>query len=421
MADNMSSRMSTMSFEDAPVPLSRRCSKCNVLFDTLQLLDKHQKEKGHFACDQCNNTYFDPGSLDHRADQELNCPGCHKTFTRAGGWIAHVENNLCPRIPSKDVARLRDKMLKMGQALEFQNASQVDFAAYNAYKNDTWAPAGASSTTARSSVHTATHRPNIMPNVNKVYFRPGQFPKIEEDGYTPSGPEFPPLGGSNQSKQPDLLTGAGTDTYEQTSANAWGQNKVLFPKAYGAVPPPSAFSGNTRVQPARPTGLRPTSQRITDPDDPGFNAAVFEDPILHTFKCPHGCKTKIKSGRGLITHLKSEAHSETEITCTTCNNVFKSATALVQHTEATQKCHVRQTPDFRGQLNQLTGGALDIDEKTRLKNDTVKFLIDNKFVDSLRNPTSGPKTGLEMEENEKIKEAVKKKQDYWKHHEPDWN
>ncbi|KAI0599148.1 hypothetical protein F4775DRAFT_128997 [Biscogniauxia sp. FL1348] len=104
-------------------------------------------------------------------------------------------------------------------------------------------------------------------------------------------------------------------------------------------------------------------------------------------------------------HLRSPAHSPADIACPYCKNVFKTLTAWVSHTESTSSCSVRDTPDYRPALAQVTGGILDIDPTKRLKNYTPFFKVDEKFIEEMSYKRAAMASGLE-----KPKSAMSNKQ-----------
>ncbi|OTB06065.1 hypothetical protein M426DRAFT_9889 [Hypoxylon sp. CI-4A] len=111
-----------------------RCPKCNATFISDQALQRHQTLKAHHLCDTCNlgfhsrETLLEHQNHDHRADQNLICPGCQKKFNTAGGWVAHVEDGQCVLFSSSQLAEgvaeiMEDIMTSLRAATVQQNTA----------------------------------------------------------------------------------------------------------------------------------------------------------------------------------------------------------------------------------------------------------------------------------------------------------
>ncbi|KAI0472093.1 hypothetical protein GGR56DRAFT_656913 [Xylariaceae sp. FL0804] len=478
MASELGSLMDSISIVDSQPedtrPLPLRCPKCQVLFDTNEDLVEHQKILGHFACKECEKSFYDPATLfqhleeSHREKQNLPCVGCKKSFKSAGAWMHHIEFNQCNSIFASQIAARRQERLEFAQELEKRRQPSPEPFPWSHVK--TSAPAAghlAENQAPPKQAQEATYLPSYTPLANRVYYRPDDFPEDffpqpKEKEFRYNDGDFPSLGsGQKQSlrgrsmqsgpptasstnimtpptasstsimsnawtKQPlrekPTQSSPATASTTGTESNAWMEPKGLSPQYHNAVPPPGDRTWteyfNARQFPAAPMGNdrswspepepRPTG-RVTDPYDPNFNAAVFIDPILGTFKCPHGCKKKLETASGLAAHLKSPAHAGTaKKKCPGCNKYFTTTTALVSHMETSQKCRVRKGDDFRVIVSQVTGATLDFDPKNALKYGTERFELDKGFVADLQKTRSGEQT-LGNTESKRIQKYVEGK------------
>ncbi|KAI1376443.1 hypothetical protein F4677DRAFT_445243 [Hypoxylon crocopeplum] len=320
------------------------CDYCEQLCSTIEGLRTHRAEY-------------------HRASQDLTCPGCEKNFIAAGGWMQHVETGECSRIFPSDVSigaaqRMETVINNMVKASQTRvGVLPVDLSGPSHMTED-WGAGWKGVDDAQDF---------------DVGRNPDTFPRTARQEFYYGG-----------SKQPDLLTGEGSVDLEQIPGNAWGQKKDLFKekKKYKAVPlPPDLLKDTAQSEfPGRPTG-----GRIIDPYDPDFNIALFKDPILETFKCPHkSCNSKFKTRKGLVTHLKSLAHSGQKINCPGCEDTFTTATAWVQHAEtvATAKCAIRSMQVYGEALKEISSGALEVDNVNKLINDTVNIIFNEDWAKS---------------------------------------
>ncbi|KAI1135177.1 hypothetical protein F5Y05DRAFT_184004 [Hypoxylon sp. FL0543] len=343
-----------------PLP---RCPRCQVAYPNRQALYQHQQNAGHLPCAFCDLSFYTIEALlshrheDHRARQDLDCPGCNKNFASAGGWIQHVETGECSTIFPSDLAEgIPQIMNTITESLRSVNIS-TDVYTGQSHIKDAWGEEWKKKETFDVEQH------------------PEEFPRTAKQEFYRGGP-----------KEQDLLTGETADNLEQRPKNAWAQKKNLFPekeKSQVVRPPPSLLEEMRR--PA--LSSRPTGERITDPNHPEFNVSLFKDPILETFKCPHkNCNSKFKNSKGLVGHLKSPAHSGREFTCPGCTSKFTTAASWVQHVEtvSSTKCRLRENESVYGlALNAITNGALDIDKLDKLANNP-KLKIDESWADSKR-------------------------------------
>ncbi|RYP92027.1 hypothetical protein DL770_001882 [Monosporascus sp. CRB-9-2] len=399
-------------------PTNLQCPVCARIFNNSAVKKAHQRVEGHFQCAVCKAKFHDDAAVvhhvfeEHKTVHDIKCPGCLKTFMRAGAWLQHVENYECTGIFPEDLEARKKKIEDFKEALAKLETSGPDWlegvdvsAVTDTWRND-------------PIVATLEGHDNLKPHhgttVDQNYTKPVDFPRLDTHEYRAGG-----------SKQPDFLTGDAPGLQPMQPANAWAQKKNLFPdakpdKALSAVrtplgnrpPQSSAFAGpaayrqgpastqerNARIQvvksynavPPTPDLLGKTSQatassgeRVLDPDHPNFSATVFHDPILDQFKCPHRCNKKFKTARDLVTHLRSAAH------------------------KAFTGCWARDSDQFRRKLSELTGGLLDIKPATAeedranpegMTRDMANIFLDKKAVAELRKPPSGNAPGLEGEE-----------------------
>lgn len=131
-------------------------------------------------------------------------------------------------------------------------------------------------------------------------------PKLEADPLkyrVSSQQHFPELGKelkdyrNGYSAQPDLLTGEPLKKLTISPAvkveNQWekGKDQALFPDAGPVVrPSPGQLEQFTAGAPS--TQDTSPNKKVTDPDENGFNSAVFYHSILKKFVCPHAPKCK---------------------------------------------------------------------------------------------------------------------------------
>ncbi|KAI0135659.1 hypothetical protein F4814DRAFT_444475 [Daldinia grandis] len=377
----------------APRAPHLKCLKCMAAFADQRGLYLHQQERGHIACGFCKQSFHEISALvqhrvkDHRAEQDLPCPGCGTKFVSAGAWINHVERGQCYAIFPSDISGgVAQAVESITKALRETKFEDVDYTAVNsggsyAKISDVWGDEW----NKEQSFDARDH--------------PEQFPRTAKQEFYQGG-----------LKQADLLTGDDGANLEQRPFNAWAQKKNLFPEKAGhraIPPPPSLLEIMTRPSPSP----QPTRERILDPDHPEFNVGLFWNPILNTFKCPHKeCNSKHKNPKGLIYHLKSLVHSGTRFQCPGCTDTFTSGGSWAQHAERVgeAKCRIRNTEFYRKALSTITNGALDIDTLIKLANDTAKVQFDNDWAASKQR--GGPALVPGSEAWAKEKEAHAKSQ-----------
>ncbi|KAK6954788.1 hypothetical protein Daesc_004757 [Daldinia eschscholtzii] len=366
----------------------QRCLKCMSTFADQRSLYLHQQKVGHLGCGSCRKCFHDVQALiqhradDHKEEQDLPCPGCGNRFTSAGKWMSHVENGEChalfPSDVSRNVSEVVNSISKALRATRIAATEDVDFtinpsASFPEIK-DVWG----NEWKKEQSLDVQDH--------------PERFPRTAKQDFY-----------QGDSKQSDLLTGDGASSTQQRPFNAWAQKKDLFPEKRGtpAIRPPPSLLENMTKQSAP---VQTTGERIIDPDHPNFNAGLYKDPILETFKCPHKtCNSKLKTAKGLIAHLRSSVHTGPRFQCPGCTDVFTSGASWIQHAETISiaKCRIRNAKIFKLALNMITNGALDIDTLNKLAKDTAKIKFDEEWAASKQRNGPGPVPGTDAWAEEK--------------------
>ncbi|KAI1810685.1 hypothetical protein GGS20DRAFT_589296 [Poronia punctata] len=401
------------------------CSKCGVEFENPDALHRHQTFKGHFACEQCGQTFsVDTDLTSHRTrrhpeDQDLTCPGCHSHFTRLSTFWSHIENHDCKRIFPSHVAMNREKNLQFEKQLKSRSNAMDELfeaAALPAGDEYTWGdepdnkPQPAPVVPPKEASKIPRHPGTTKPDVHQSLYRPEDFPPI-----TTSDPSNSGHGQNRPAKAMALDEPRG-----EQKKSAWNQGKkwssTMAPghrPSYRSVPPPNSYDNSrvttssvnkesrpnrTIVASAAPTNARGddqqdgmSGQRIIEPGQTGFNAAVFYNDILEKFVCPYvNCLKKFNTANTITKHLDSQAHSGGKLPCFSCGKRYQSVTAVLAHMESTVSCGVRWNDNFPRALSNLTGGLVDIDRRTRLRNGEFKFVIDLKAYQDICHPTSVP-------------------------------
>ncbi|KAI1214536.1 uncharacterized protein F4807DRAFT_449202 [Annulohypoxylon truncatum] len=340
-----------------PMP---RCPKCRATFTDGGLLRSHQHQAGHLICGLCEVSFHTIEALlahrkeDHKAAQDLRCPGCTKNFTTTSGWIYHIESGQCHAIFPSDISQglvtVMDAIAENLMKTQLQGEGNTDFSGPS-HITDAWDGEWTNDPSLDAQKH------------------PENFPSLVKQKSHLAVP-----------KQSDPLTGAGAKNLVQQPGNVWAQKKNFFPeKAKESVVTPTP-QPSFLESPGEPVlSSRPTGQRILDPDHEDFNVAAFWNPILETYNCPHNsCNSKFNRSKGLISHLKSPAHSGVRFNCPGCRAVYTSAFSWVQHVETVSlsKCRVRESREIYGYaLREITHGALDVDTLSELPNATTKVKV----------------------------------------------
>lgn len=105
------------------------CAKCNLTFPTFEAYHRHKlRSRRHITCDVCSadfesheackqhhdlvsSSLLPPARSNasemHSAEQDLDCPGCGKHFTRVGGLMGHIELNECKGLDKEQLEKAR--------------------------------------------------------------------------------------------------------------------------------------------------------------------------------------------------------------------------------------------------------------------------------------------------------------------------
>ncbi|KAI0891569.1 hypothetical protein F4806DRAFT_500931 [Annulohypoxylon nitens] len=379
-------------FNSSYTPPMPRCPKCRATFHNDSLLRTHQHQAGHLPCGSCDASFHTIQALlihrkdDHKAVQYLACPGCSKSFTATGQWVYHIESGQCHRIFPSDlsqgVAKVMETIEKNLMKAQSQDEDSIDFSGPS-HIRDVWGDEWADSQSL---------------DVRK---NPDQFPRIGKHEYY-----------HGDSKGPNLLTADDVNDLAPKPGNAWAQKKNLFPekdKKPAATPAPQPYVFKKPEEPS--SSGQPTGERILDPCHKDFNVAVFWNPILETYTCPHRrCKSKFNRSNGLISHLKSSAHSGIQFNCPGCRAPYTSVFSWVQHVETVSlsKCRLRNSPEIYGYaLKEITYGALDVDTLSELPNSTAKVKVAEEWAKGKEPPKKGLVPGTNEYADAKQAEASK--------------
>ncbi|KAJ9148445.1 hypothetical protein NKR23_g5087 [Pleurostoma richardsiae] len=368
----------------------------------------------HLYCDKCDvdfrhfRAYMRHLHERHPEKQNLICPGCLQKFHRAGGLIAHIEQDSCQTIRGSDITQRREEKVermirkleplrKAGEYLGIPKPNPDYAATYLSSHKDPLAG------TSRSA--SWIPKPDAEQEWGPAAQALGpeaQFPRMPHreylDGYT---------------KVPDLLTGDEDSPMEMKPGNSWASSEnaqKLFPNA------PQQTLDDLHRDPTKPPAETQEVPNPHDPSAPGFNPNTYFSPYTKKYMCPHlNCYKKFNQGNALVGHLNSAAHCGTRVQCPQCLKYFGSTTALVQHTESNGvRCHMKHQDDYRDFLEQLTGGLTDTGGMHR--DDTVRYVVTDDAIE-----TFGPANGLvtfrqrsQAAAEKVVNDAVEWKKNYWK-------
>ncbi|KAI0883303.1 uncharacterized protein GGS22DRAFT_168386 [Annulohypoxylon maeteangense] len=374
-----------------PMP---RCPKCRATFLDGEFLRSHQHQAGHLMCGSCEASFHTIDALfthrknDHKAAQDLTCPGCTKKFTNTSRWIYHIESGQCcsifPSDISQGIATVMEAITKNLIKNQLQGEGNVDFSGPS-HITDAWGDGWTNAQNLDAQKH------------------PKDFPKVGKEDFYQEG-----------SKNIDLAASAGANNLEQKTGNVWAQKKNLFPeKKMGSIATPTPQSSSFE-NPEEPALLgQPTGKHIIDPTHEYFNVAVFWNPILETYICPHrNCNSKFDNSNKLVRHLKSSTHSGVRFNCPGCRAMYTSASSWVQHVETVSlsKCRIRESREIYGYaLKEITHGALDVDTIVELPNATAKVKVVEDWAKAKKPVKNDFVPGTNEYANAKQAEALKRR------------
>ena len=111
---------------------------------------------------------------------------------------------------------------------------------------------------------------------------------------------------------------------------------------------------------------------------------------------------------------------------------FSTATGLTSHAEnSTARCRIRDSDNYRQFIDQLTAGLTDVDG--RHTDDSVRYVVPENAAAPFMEALTGDRHRLLMTESQRAHDdasqrahddsmqlALKEKNDFWKHHKPEW-
>ncbi|KAH6655247.1 hypothetical protein BKA67DRAFT_657196 [Truncatella angustata] len=351
---------------------------CTTTLRSQEELMGHQWQKCHYYCTDCERDYPDLESLGkhnsivHKQSQDLICPGCEYKSETGAGLIGHVERGECPRIFPSFLHKRRQDQIVFNEALRKMNPANEDFVLTgNMAKMDI----------------SDKHRPHTKPDerIPSYKLTTKNFPELGKDlqDYR-----------SGNARVPDLLTGNDMPTHCTPAVgqveNQWNKEQNLLLDIGPSTRPTTRQLETLSVAAPSTRDVNPI-ERISDPDNPGFSAAVFYHPILQQFVCPHGCKKKHKNARALVAHLKSPAHREDVVfKCPRCLRDYRGMAPALAHAEnASRSCNIRETGEFRRFVDHVTGGMLDgLNGKDEcLEDGRPRMVVPRAFYEALPLPS----------------------------------
>src|SRR3569833_224894 len=112
--------------------------------------------------------------------------------------------------------------------------------------------------------------------------------------------------------------------------------------------------------------------------------------------------------------------------------IFSTATGLTSHAEnSTARCRIRDSDNYRQFIDQLTAGLTDVD--WRHTDDSVRYVVPENAAAPVMESLTGDRHRLLMTESQRAHDdasqrahddsmqlALKEKNDFWKHHKPEW-
>ncbi|KAF5024024.1 hypothetical protein F66182_3911 [Fusarium sp. NRRL 66182] len=313
------------------------CAPCKRFYPTWERLIQHKGrmraagEQNHIHCKECGEDFQ---TERHPQAQNIHCPGCGKgPFVRIGGLMSHIQAD-CPAIENETIEAQREEKMEFSRNLQAATQQPIK-SNYEQYMP----PA---STTSGSNWDAESKASSFV---------------LEKD-------RFPGLRAPN--------TG-GQASKENKPPSSWSSGKNLFPDAPAAQRPTQQQLRSATAPSARTTY---DLMSIDNPSHPNFNSGRYYCAFTDKFNCPiNRCGKSFKKGIGLVSHLKSEAHSEERYRCPYCLNTFGSLVSITQHVESNgSRCQIRNTDQVGSFLDSLTGGMLEVSKDTH-EDGTVKYEV----------------------------------------------
>ncbi|KAF4951798.1 hypothetical protein FSARC_12811 [Fusarium sarcochroum] len=381
------------------------CEPCKKAFTTWQAFIKHKGEmraagkKNHIHCKFCGKDFHTEAAEErhihqhHPQTQNLYCSGCGKgPFDRVGGLMFHVQKD-CTSLSNSVIETKREEKMEFSQSLQTVTNKPIK-SNYGKYMPG----AGGASPSSNRDTDSKSNW-DIESEASSFVLEKDQFPglgtpssvrqksnnqknygwnkgKDTSSAYTQDVDQE----NKNLNKEKDASSSYGQMTTQKT--NHWNKGKNLFPDAPAAQRPTKEQLEQATAPSARAAW---DLLSIHNPNHPQFNVGRYYSGYTDKYGCPiAACGKTFKSGTGLLSHLKSEAHSETKYRCPYCLNTFGSLASITQHAESNGvKCRLRDTDTFKAYMDQLTAGMVDV-AIDRHDDGTIKYEMAKNF-----NPKQG--------------------------------
>jgi hypothetical protein len=396
----------------ANAPEHDYCKRCNEDFENDDMLMLHKlKSSKHIVCPMCADEFKSTGGRDihirnvsiipsfypasalrtdgmkmHKTEQRLVCVGCAGIFTRAGALMGHIERGECRNIRSKDFAEQRIKKDIMKAAMLQEYEAREDLDVQSEPDQDTGGVSLAASITKGLNEavfdkaiikpsHLSTKRDREAAVVSSYLMDPDQhFPELETTAKASTK--------ASVKRAVDLLADD-VEGIDFSKVPAWGgaSGVKLFNDAKPSTIHEWVADVNNKIDTLEDPEVMSSKQSTKESyeDRMQWNPYEYLNALTGQFTCPHKiCGRMFKSAKEFEGHLLSPAHTGGTIRCPSCLRIFKSHSALVSHCEnATQRCKISKSANFRQIIDQISGGILEIGEG-RFADGTVKYLAADK-------------------------------------------
>ncbi|MCJ1353698.1 MAG: hypothetical protein MMC33_003685 [Icmadophila ericetorum] len=359
------------------------CQICKIDFKNHDDLLMHKlKTPRHIACPYCAEDFNTSRGRDrhvrqsHISEQNIECPGCHEVFTRAGALLDHIEKNICTKYTSD--------RLEMNRAMGASHLTQ-------------WVVADPDpeATGSRHSRHSQsgtgkTTKPDtdLMTAMDTISEKEGEAAFEQAFPALGSGLSLKNLNPTAKKEGPnaaELIDLAEPKKLPETPASENGSNWNNAQPLHRAPPSVRTWVPETNSNPkwnpdkfgehdmpnleklVLGPKVKLTARTLTDANDvrldigsAEFNAEKFRNS-LGRYACPHPqCGKTFLSVADFKSHLESPAHRGVDHRCPGCLKIFKSATAITQHLESpSTRCKVQSLNIFQQTVTLVSGGFLD--------------------------------------------------------------
>ncbi|KAK8219998.1 hypothetical protein M8818_000414 [Zalaria obscura] len=277
----------------------------------------------HIVCEFCGEEFKSLGGRElhrtkkHQADQQIRCPGslveedpktkrvirreCNAIFARPSGLIKHLEEGHCKYISKSEFKAERTQKHVVRQIM-----ANPDAFTHNLAINQASRDAAAGSVSSTSTAANGSRVWNVSDGSVSTKLFPGAKPTPPTTNW-----DAVALSVKRNSREDDEKNLFRARFWDRTS------------KAY-------------------------------DPDR-------FLHSVIGKYCCPFPeCEATFDGPLEIETHLL-DFHAAKRIACPSCNKNFKTATALVQHCEASArggKCVIARSEGYGKALDEITGGIL---------------------------------------------------------------